>query len=243
MAPLRGQAFGLHITVNGTTATTHVNNAGQTTDSDRSHRAGRGVPSQPIPGGLRSRDASIDDRRQRIDDSRVSGRRGCQRRSASATSETDRIQTVSRLIRRAPHARDAWRRARRRCAIDVWGDESGRLLRISVPSQELEYVREDVASVSSRRVVISRPGDEQVLIPANGFNLAGTVSKATAAGARQSGGRARRRIGAARSGRDRRRHSDFRPARRARWPTPASRCCATTSAASARAAAASKPPA
>jgi predicted alpha/beta hydrolase len=33
-------------------------------------------------------------------------------------------------------------------------------------------------------VVISRPGDEPVLIPANGFNLAGTVSKATAAGAR-----------------------------------------------------------
>jgi len=69
--------------------------------------------------------------------------------------------------------------------MEIWGDESGRLLRISVPSQELEYVREDVASVSSRRVVISRPGDEQVQIPANGFNLAGTVSKATAPSARQ----------------------------------------------------------
>ena len=29
---VRGQVFGLHITVNGTTATTHVNNAGQTID-------------------------------------------------------------------------------------------------------------------------------------------------------------------------------------------------------------------
>ena len=48
-------------------------------------------------------------------------------------------------------------------------------------------MREDVASVSSRRVVISRPGDEQVLIPANGFNLAGTVSKATLHQRAQSG--------------------------------------------------------
>ncbi len=77
-------------------------------------------------------------------------------------------------------------------ALEIWADEAGRLLRISVPSQEFEYVREDVASVSSRRVVISRPGDEQVLIPANGFNLAGTVSKATSAGRAHSRDCARR---------------------------------------------------
>ena len=98
-------------------------------------------------------------------------------------SETDRIQTVSRLIL-ARRTQLTMTTGTVEVPIDIWGDESGRLLRISVPSQELEYVREDVASVSSRRVVISRPGDEPVLIPANGFNLAGTVSKATAAGAR-----------------------------------------------------------
>jgi dipeptidyl aminopeptidase/acylaminoacyl peptidase len=38
-------------------------------------------------------------------------------------------------------------------------------------------VREDVASVSSRSVPISRPNDEAVKIPANGFILAGTLSK------------------------------------------------------------------
>ena len=38
-------------------------------------------------------------------------------------------------------------------------------------------MRDDIASVSTRRVVISREGDEQVRIPANGFNLAGTISK------------------------------------------------------------------
>jgi alpha-beta hydrolase superfamily lysophospholipase len=60
---------------------------------------------------------------------------------------------------------------------EVWGDERGRLLRVSVPAQGVEAVREDVASVAARRVTISREGDEQVRIPANGFSLAGTISR------------------------------------------------------------------
>src|SRR5262249_42805305 len=60
---------------------------------------------------------------------------------------------------------------------DIWGDENGRLLRVSVPAQAIEYVRADVAAVSTRRVVISRPGDEQLHIPANGFAPPGTFSK------------------------------------------------------------------
>jgi hypothetical protein len=65
---------------------------------------------------------------------------------------------------------------------DVWADSNGRLLRVSVPSQGLEVVREDVASVATRRVPISRPNDEQVRIPGNGFVLAGTLSKPAKAG-------------------------------------------------------------
>jgi hypothetical protein len=34
------------------------------------------------------------------------------------------------------------------------------VLRVSVPAQSIEFVRDDVASVSTRRVVISREGDE-----------------------------------------------------------------------------------
>jgi len=60
---------------------------------------------------------------------------------------------------------------------DIWTDESSRMIRFSVPAQSLEVVREDVAAVSSRSVVISRPNDEAVRIPANGFVLAGTISK------------------------------------------------------------------
>jgi pimeloyl-ACP methyl ester carboxylesterase len=68
--------------------------------------------------------------------------------------------------------------------VEVWADESGHLLRLAVPAQNLEVVREDIASVAARRVVVSRPGDEQVRIPANGFTIAATVSKPATAGAR-----------------------------------------------------------
>jgi pimeloyl-ACP methyl ester carboxylesterase len=94
-------------------------------------------------------------------------------------SSVQQIQTTSRLI------------TARRTAVklnlpgasldaDLWTDESGRMIRFSVPAQQLEVVRDDVASVSSRSVPISRPNDEPVKIPANGFVLAGTMSKPAA---------------------------------------------------------------
>ena len=61
-------------------------------------------------------------------------------------------------------------------AADVWADDSGHLMRVSVPAQGLEIVREDIASVAVRHVVVSRPGDQDIRIPANGFRLAGTIS-------------------------------------------------------------------
>ncbi|HEX7086593.1 MAG TPA: alpha/beta fold hydrolase [Vicinamibacterales bacterium] len=59
----------------------------------------------------------------------------------------------------------------------IWTDEAGRLLRFEVPSQSLLYVRSDIASVAARAVNVSRDGDLAVRIPANGFTLAGTLSK------------------------------------------------------------------
>lgn len=92
-------------------------------------------------------------------------------------STAEKVQTVARLIE--------VRRTRVQLVpptggaldIEVWGDEEGRLLRLSVPAQGLEVVREDIGSVSTRRVAISREGDEQVRVPANGFSLAGTISR------------------------------------------------------------------
>ena len=71
---------------------------------------------------------------------------------------------------------------------DLWADGTGRLLRLAIPAQALEVARDDVASVAARFEVAHREGDEQVRIPANGFSLAGTVSKPAGW---KAGGRAR----------------------------------------------------
>jgi pimeloyl-ACP methyl ester carboxylesterase len=91
-------------------------------------------------------------------------------------TSAQQIQTAARMV--------SARRTRVTLALpnvpldaDVWTDDGGRLLRFSVPSQLLEVVREDIAAVSSRSVTISRPNDEAVTIPSNGFSLAGTLSR------------------------------------------------------------------
>ncbi|HUK33196.1 MAG TPA: alpha/beta fold hydrolase, partial [Vicinamibacterales bacterium] len=91
-------------------------------------------------------------------------------------STTEQIQTTARLITaRRTHATMSAGNAPN--DINVWADENGRLLRLTVPAQGLDVARTDIASVSSRQVAISRPNDEAVRILANGFSLAGTVSK------------------------------------------------------------------
>ncbi|MGE3512100.1 MAG: alpha/beta hydrolase family protein, partial [Vicinamibacterales bacterium] len=92
-------------------------------------------------------------------------------------STAERIQTVERLIE-VRRTRIQFQQPNA-AALDaeIWADEQGRLLRLRVPAQLLEVVREDIRSVSTRRVTVSRENDEQVRIPANGFTLAGTLSK------------------------------------------------------------------
>jgi pimeloyl-ACP methyl ester carboxylesterase len=69
-------------------------------------------------------------------------------------------------------------------SAEVWSERSGHLLRVSIPSQNLEVVREDIASVAVRHVPISRPNDEVVRVPAVGFSLAATISKPERTGGR-----------------------------------------------------------
>jgi pimeloyl-ACP methyl ester carboxylesterase len=59
----------------------------------------------------------------------------------------------------------------------VWTDESGRLLRFEVAAQSLLVVHEELASVASRTLIMSRAGDQTVTIGGNGFNLIGTLSQ------------------------------------------------------------------
>jgi pimeloyl-ACP methyl ester carboxylesterase len=58
----------------------------------------------------------------------------------------------------------------------LWTEESGAFVRLSVPTQSLEVVREDVASAAARMSAFSIDGDESVRVPANGFSLAATVT-------------------------------------------------------------------
>ena len=59
---------------------------------------------------------------------------------------------------------------------DVWIDESGRLLRVSLPYASLEVARRDVASVSARLTTDPpHPGSERLRVEAAGFSLATTL--------------------------------------------------------------------
>ena len=71
----------------------------------------------------------------------------------------------------------------------LWTDESGRLLKLEIPAQSLIVVREDLASVATRALVVSREGDLSVRIPGNGFNLAGTLSQPSGTAPEESRGR------------------------------------------------------
>jgi pimeloyl-ACP methyl ester carboxylesterase len=97
---------------------------------------------------------------------------------AVGESFPEQIQTTGRLVN-ARRTRMTLVQPAGRIDADLWTDDSGRMIRFSVPLQTLEVVREDIAAVSSRSVTISRPNDQQITIPSNGFTLAGTISKPT----------------------------------------------------------------
>ena len=95
---------------------------------------------------------------------------------AVGESAAEQIQTAGRLIN-ARRTRIELVLPAGRLPADLWTDDTGRMIRFSVPLQSLEVVREDIAAVSSRSVAISRPNDQQINIPSNGFSLAGTLSR------------------------------------------------------------------
>ncbi|MBI4885926.1 MAG: prolyl oligopeptidase family serine peptidase [Acidobacteria bacterium] len=60
--------------------------------------------------------------------------------------------------------------------VNVYADDSGSLLRVNVPVQRVDVMRDDLASATSRTVVFSNPSDEAVTLPAAGFNLGATLT-------------------------------------------------------------------
>lgn len=59
--------------------------------------------------------------------------------------------------------------------VDV--DARNRLARVIIPGAQITVVRDDLSSVSTRTVTYRNPGDEDVYVPALGFNLAATMTK------------------------------------------------------------------
>jgi pimeloyl-ACP methyl ester carboxylesterase len=62
-------------------------------------------------------------------------------------------------------------------AMSMVAGEDGNLIRLTIPAQGLDIIREDVAASTSRTQIYSNPSDEAVIIPAVGFNLGATITR------------------------------------------------------------------
>jgi pimeloyl-ACP methyl ester carboxylesterase len=60
--------------------------------------------------------------------------------------------------------------------VEVWVDGRGRLARLAIPVAALAVIRDDLTSVMARLDSFSHSRDQNVFIPANGFNLAATFT-------------------------------------------------------------------
>lgn len=175
-ATVRGQDTTLRTTVNGGTITNRVTTNGQSVVTTAMTEAEVLLPStffapyEALAARLRTAGSG----------STIAGYFAPQAPVTIAVGETssNRFQTATRVIEaRRSHVTITPIGVGTSLEIDIWADPNGRLVRLSIPAEGLEVVREDVASVSARHVPISRPNDEQVRIPGNGFSLAGTISK------------------------------------------------------------------
>lgn len=181
---VQGQAQTIHTVVEGTTARSDLTLAGQTTQkSDTIDPAALLLlptnffgPYEALAARLKSAAAGSELAVYIVPQASI--------RIAVGESSAEQIQTAERLVN-ARRTRLALVLPAGRLDADLWTDDTGRMIRFSVPLQALEVVREDIAAVSSRSVSISRPNDAQIGIPSNGFSLAGTLSKpATSSAAR-----------------------------------------------------------
>ena len=177
---LHGQPMSIQTNITGTTAQTHLVGGGQSQDkTDTIAADALLLSSQPFWAPYEALSLRL---KTAVPGSTIPAYAAPASFTIRVGETTDeQIQTVARLIH-ARRTRVALNVSSPPLDAEVWADESGRMVRFTVPAQNLDVVREDIASVAARRVTISRPNDEGVKIPANGFSLAGTVSRpATAA--------------------------------------------------------------
>ena len=68
--------------------------------------------------------------------------------------------------------------------VHLYADYIGALLRVTMPGQGIDVVRDDIAGAMSRTRITSNAGDEAVVIAAAGFNLGATITHPTNGAAR-----------------------------------------------------------
>jgi len=180
-ATVRGQPQSIHTTFDGTTANNDITMAGQTTTKSDPIEAGAIV----LPNALFSPYEALAARLKTAAPNSTLPVYILPQTSLTlrvVDSVTEQIQTAVRLIvARRTHVTISTPNIP--LDMNIWGDENGRLLRLTVPAQNIDVAREDIASVAARQVNISRSNDEPVRIPSNGFSLAGTLSKPAGASA------------------------------------------------------------
>jgi hypothetical protein len=96
----------------------------------------------------------------------------------SAAAERVQISTATFNVRRYTLTLSD---AKGATTVNLYADEKGSLLRVSMPAIGLDVMREDLASSTARTMVYSNPGDEAVNIPAAGFNLGATLTRPASA--------------------------------------------------------------
>ena len=84
--------------------------------------------------------------------------------------ETAQESFVARIFRVTFQSPD------RDTAADVWVGPNHRLLRVTFPTTGLDFVRDDISSVSTRLAGVTVPGDSRQRVMAGGFSLAATVT-------------------------------------------------------------------
>jgi pimeloyl-ACP methyl ester carboxylesterase len=180
-ATVRGQPQSIHTTFDGTTANNDITMAGQTTTKSDPIEAGAIV----LPNALFSPYEALAARLKTAAPNSTLPVYILPQTSLTlrvVDSVTEQIQTAVRLIvARRTHVTISTPNLP--LDMNIWGDENGRLLRLTVPAQNIDVAREDIASVAARQVNVSRSNDEPVRIPSNGFSLAGTLSKPAGASA------------------------------------------------------------
>ena len=94
-------------------------------------------------------------------------------RLINSDSERVQIGTAALTVRRYGLALNSPRGV---VPMSVYADDSGALVRLSIPGQNVEVMRDDLAAATSRTILHSNPTDEAATIPSTGFNLGATLT-------------------------------------------------------------------